>query len=338
MKRIVTFVLIAMVSLFVAGQGQAVELKDISYNTQNAGKVIFSHKQHLAKKNRRGMAAFSCATCHTGGKSKKRYTMEDMYKGESCGACHNGKQAFDAHDCSKCHQVKDVVYQVKETGPTPFSHGKHLAKVKDCSACHDRLYKIGKNRTVSMAEMDKGQSCGACHNNKAAFGTDKCSRCHKSPELSYKTQPVTNATFSHSFHTQLYSCKDCHTGIVKPDMKKNPRASMAQMEKGESCGRCHDGKTAFSVKGDCAKCHAGLKAPQNLTFKNKKGTITGYFSHQFHTAVYQCSDCHTKLYPYGNGKRVTMKEMEKGDSCGACHDSKSAFSIKGDCNKCHKRS
>jgi c(7)-type cytochrome triheme protein len=30
---------------------------------------------------------------------------------------------------------------------------------------------------------------------------------------------------------------------------------MKQMEKGKSCGACHDGKKAFSVKGDCAKCH-----------------------------------------------------------------------------------
>jgi len=30
---------------------------------------------------------------------------------------------------------------------------------------------------------------------------------------------------------------------------------MKAMESGKSCGACHDGKTAFSVKGDCAKCH-----------------------------------------------------------------------------------
>jgi c(7)-type cytochrome triheme protein len=30
---------------------------------------------------------------------------------------------------------------------------------------------------------------------------------------------------------------------------------MKQMEKGKSCGACHDGKKAFSVKGECAKCH-----------------------------------------------------------------------------------
>jgi len=337
MKRTFIFALAGLLGL-VAGHADALELKDISYDTKDAGKVVFSHTRHLAKKNLRGTPAFSCASCHTGGKSKKHYTMEDMYKGQSCGACHNGRQAFDAHECSKCHQVKDVVYQVKETGPTPFSHSAHLKKLQDCSVCHTKLYKTGKNPTVTMAEMEQGKSCGFCHNGKQAFKVDQCSRCHKSPELTYATPPVPKATFSHAFHTQAYSCQDCHPATVKPDKKQNKRVSMAEMEQGKSCGVCHDGKTAFSVKGDCAKCHTGFKLPATKTYTNKLGTVIGHFSHEFHTAVYQCNDCHTKIYPYGNAKSATMKQMENGASCGACHDGKSAFSVKGDCLKCHKRS
>ncbi len=330
------FITTAMFCL-IATSCLAISLKDITYNTKDAGTVVFSHNRHLAKKSAHGTPTFSCASCHTGNKSKKHYTMADMYKGQSCGACHNGKQAFDAHECSKCHQVKEIVYQVKETGPTPFSHKKHLAKIKDCSTCHTKIYKLGKNPTVTMAEMGKGKSCGACHDGKRAFGVNKCAKCHRSPELTYKTPPVPKANFSHAFHTSVYSCKDCHSTVVKPDMSKNKRVSMADMEKGKSCGACHDGKTAFSVAGDCAKCHAGFKVPAKMTFKNNKGTIIGHFSHEFHTAVYKCNDCHTKLYPYGNGKRVTMKQMETGLSCGSCHDGKTAFSVKGDCLKCHKK-
>ena len=335
MNRTLLFIAAGLISLIATHAG-AIELKDISYSTKDAGTVIFSHGKHLAKKSSRGSQAFSCATCHSGNKSKKHYTMAEMYKGQSCGACHNGKQAFDAHECSKCHQVKEIVYQVKETGPTRFSHQKHLTKVKDCSTCHTRLYKTGKNPPVTMAEMEKGKSCGSCHNGKQAFDVNKCSKCHSSPELTYNTPPVTKATFSHAFHTQVYSCKDCHSGVLKPDRKKNKRATMAEMEKGQSCGTCHDGKSAFSVKGDCAKCHTGFKIPGKLTFKGKQGTIIGHFSHEFHTAVYQCSDCHTTLYPYGKGKRTSMKQMEAGASCGACHDGKTAFSATGDCLKCHK--
>jgi c(7)-type cytochrome triheme protein len=42
-------------------------------------------------------------------------------------------------------------------------------------------------------------------------------------------------------------------------MTKGQRSSpkMADMNNGQACGACHDGKTAFSVKeqADCAKCH-----------------------------------------------------------------------------------
>ena len=330
--------LMACILSLIASGTFAIDLKDISYDTKDAGKVIFSHKKHLAKKSPRGNPAFSCATCHTANKSKKRYTMADMYKGQSCGACHNGKQAFDAHECSKCHQVKEIVYQVKETGPTSFSHKSHLAKMKDCSACHTKLYKTGKNPTVTMAEMEKGKSCGACHNNKKAFGVDKCSKCHKSPELTYTTAPVANAKFSHKFHTQVYGCKECHPAKVKPDMKKNKRTTMADMEKGQSCGTCHNGKGAFTVKGDCAKCHTGMKSPGKLVFRNKTGPIKGHFNQEFHNAIYKFSHCHKKLIPYGNGKRTTMTQMENGASCGACHNGKTGFSVKGDCLKCHKSS
>ena len=337
MNRI-TIIAAALMAGLLASPAMALSLKDINYDTKDAGKVVFSHNKHLAKKNQRGTPAFSCATCHEGKKTKKRYTMEEMYKGQSCGACHNGKQAFDAHECSKCHQVKEVVYKVKEAGPTLFSHTAHLKKINDCASCHTKLYKTGKNPTVTMAEMEQGKSCGACHNNKRAFGVDKCSKCHTSPELTYKTAPVSDAVFSHAFHTLAYSCKDCHPAVVKPDMKKNKRVTMAEMEKGQSCGACHDGKIAFSAAGDCAKCHTNMNVPAKKVFKSSKGTIIGHFSHEFHTAAYSCNDCHTKLYPYGSGKRVTMKEMEKGASCGACHDGKSAFSVKGDCLKCHKSS
>lgn len=337
MNRALISVMAGLISL-ITSHGYAIELKEIPFITKDAGTVIFSHNKHLAKKSVRGTAAFSCASCHTNNKSKRHYTMADMYKGQSCGSCHNGKQAFDAHDCSRCHQVREIVYQVKETGPTPFSHAAHLKKVQDCSICHTRLYKTAKNPVVTMAEMEKGASCGACHNGKKAFGVDKCNKCHKSPELSYNTEPVNKAVFSHAFHTQAYGCKDCHPATVKPDRSQNKRTSMSEMEKGRSCGICHNGKDAFSVKGDCAKCHTGFKVPAKLLFKNQTGTIIGHFSHEFHTAVYQCSECHTRLYPYGNGKHTSMKQMEQGRSCGACHDGKTAFSVKGDCLKCHKSS
>jgi c(7)-type cytochrome triheme protein len=64
--------------------------------------------------------------------------------------------------------------------------------------------------------------------------------------------------FSHEKHlAQGGKCTDCHTKIFK--MTKGQRSSfkMADMNNGQACGTCHDGKKAFSVKeaSSCDKCH-----------------------------------------------------------------------------------
>jgi len=59
---------------------------------------------------------------------------------------------------------------------------------------------------------------------------------------------------------------------------------------------------------------AGYKPP-NLTFKNSQGVVVGTFSHDFHLQIYnKCRDCHTRLFPFGNGKRMTMADMYAGKS------------------------
>lgn len=76
----------------------------------------------------------------------------------------------------------------------------------------------------------------------------------------------------------------------------------------------------------------------NVNLKNKGGDVV--FSHDAHVDGMNlaCTDCHDKLYlSKGQHKTVTMKQMQKGKSCGACHNGKKAFSVKGDCAKCHKK-
>ena len=86
--------------------------------------------------------------------------------------------------------------------------------------------------------------------------------------------------------------------------------------------------------GECSKCHVGFK-PGIITFKTEGGEAK--FSHPFHLEMFKCADCHTKIFAFKAGaKHFTMDEMEKGNSCGTCHNGKEAFSVKGDCEKCHK--
>ncbi len=331
-------VLIGLTVPFVAG---AKETKDIRFTFKNADPVIFSHDIHLAQYNN------NCRICHNAIfnlKQRRHYTMAEMEKTKSCGACHTGIKAFSVADdksCTRCHTGKprSITYKAKGATDVVFSHQVHIAKTDGkCHSCHNGKVITGSEKYVTMAQMEKGKTCGACHNGKRAFTVaGNCGNCHKGmkpPEtVSFKVKGVTDAVFSHKFHLEAYSCKDCHTKVFpyKAGARHN---TMADMAKGKSCGTCHNGKDAFSTAGDCAKCHPGFK-PKDIVFKTDAGDAT--FSHDFHLGMFKCADCHTKIFPYATGgKQVPMADMETGKSCGACHNGKDAFSVKGDCGKCHK--
>ncbi len=246
-------IIIPAAILAATASAPAMELKDIQFTTKDAGKVVFSHKSHLQKKTRT-TANFSCKTCHEAGKVKERhYTMAEMEKGKSCGACHDGKKAFALSRCTQCHKVHEITYKVKETGPVAFSHKGHL-RTMQCGSCHSRIFKAGPNPRVTMAQMEKGKSCGACHDGKKAFGIGECTKCHPVREKTYEVKDAGNVLFSHKFHIGMYSCAECHPRNYSPG-KGNATVTMAEMEKGKSCGVCHDGKSAFTVKENCEKCH-----------------------------------------------------------------------------------
>ncbi len=61
-----------------------------------------------------------------------------------------------------------------------------------------------------------------------------------------------NVVFDGTIHSKI-KCNDCHAALFKMKKGANP-ATMKDMEAGKSCGACHNGTKAFSVK-DCAKCH-----------------------------------------------------------------------------------
>jgi c(7)-type cytochrome triheme protein len=68
------------------------------------GPVTFTHASHLAR-------GAKCTDCHPGlfkmQKGGATLTMETMAAGKACGACHNGKKAFEVMDgdkCATCHK------------------------------------------------------------------------------------------------------------------------------------------------------------------------------------------------------------------------------------------
>lgn len=61
--------------------------------------VYFHHESH---------SEFACTLCHPAPfamkKGQTKMVMAEMFKGKTCGFCHNGKMAFHARECARCHK------------------------------------------------------------------------------------------------------------------------------------------------------------------------------------------------------------------------------------------
>lgn len=88
----------------------------------------------------------------------------------------------------------------------------------------------------------------------------------------------------------------------------------------------------------CAGVVVAAVGGGDLVMKNEGGDST--FSHETHVdgAGLKCSECHPKLFiNTRQHKPVTMEMMEQGQSCGACHNDKTAFTVKENCDRCHQQ-
>jgi c(7)-type cytochrome triheme protein len=240
--------------LLIATVATAAWIKDeITLTTKSVGTVTFSHANHFDAVGR------DCPSCHNtifnlDPKKNPDASMADMSKGKSCGACHNGKAAFSVEgDCITCHDGRDV--KINSTvGNVLFSHEVHTG-MYGCKDCHPGTFAARTdNKPVTMSQMNKGKSCGACHNGNDAFTVaENCASCHPTRDISFENDGG-KAVFSHTVHTDMFGCSDCHPGtfIAAPG---NKPATMEQMEKGKSCGACHNGNDAFTVAENCETCH-----------------------------------------------------------------------------------
>ena len=244
--------IIIMPLFFAVNSARALELRSETFMTRNAGKVIFNHDTHM----KRPEMKHDCKTCHNSiFQMKKRvsHSMTEMEGGASCGACHNGTVAFAVRECVRCHKVKEITYRVKTTGTVLFSHNTHLAKYP-CSSCHNEIFNAGPNKRITMAAMEKGKSCGACHEGKTAFSISKCTVCHPTKDRDYPIKGAGTVRFDHKTHLGSYGCKDCHAKLYPLGARKKVH-TMATMNSGKSCGGCHNDSIAFTVRGNCATCH-----------------------------------------------------------------------------------
>ncbi len=104
MKIVLT--LIAVIYLMLpAGVASASGGGNLTFRSENAKPVIFSHDEHVNVK------ALKCSACHNHtfqmAKGSDKMDMKKINKGQFCGRCHNGVHAFDVNDkasCGKCHK------------------------------------------------------------------------------------------------------------------------------------------------------------------------------------------------------------------------------------------
>jgi c(7)-type cytochrome triheme protein len=228
---------------------------DIVFKNKGVGDVTFPHSVHIEMFE-------GCDSCHPdlfkAEQGTNKATMAAMENGESCGACHDGDSAFGvAEDCESCHEggikVDKITIHTEKVGNVVFSHAVHGT---NCDGCHPKLF-VKKNNSnhTNMKVMEQGKSCGACHNGKKAFNvTGDCVKCHAG-DIIFKEEDAGNVTFPHSVHIEMLGgCDACHPDLFKAERGAN-KATMEDMENGESCGACHDGSEAFSVAEDCESCH-----------------------------------------------------------------------------------
>jgi c(7)-type cytochrome triheme protein len=149
--------------------------------------ITFKATAFPSKFNHESHAKLGCKECHPAIFDTKigsqKITMEPIYQGRLCGACHDGKKAFASSDCAKCHEMKgfdkDLAYKVEAVGNAVFSHKFHTAMFS-CNNCHPQIFGMKKTEgKMPMSEMEKGKTCGACHNGKAASALTDCMKCHK---------------------------------------------------------------------------------------------------------------------------------------------------------------
>ena len=167
--------------------------------------------------------------------------------------------------------------------------------------------------------------------------------------------------FSHVSHVdyESYRCTGCHPKLFHI-LNTTRRASHREMNRGASCGACHDGKHAFDVRAteSCASCHAGrssartaagdstsgkspagFKGPRPIAFKrgsDSPGQVT--FKHATHLGKQlTCRSCHPKPFAMKGTAVLANGAMHEPSACGMCHDGKQSFSVEDDtkCDRCH---
>lgn len=102
MQKVICLIVVAL--FLSTGAAFAVSAKKtLEFNKSSMGTVIFDGTVHKEQ-------GIKCKECHNNDMFPKmklgtvEITMDEIYAGNLCGVCHNGKRAFEAKaNCGRCH-------------------------------------------------------------------------------------------------------------------------------------------------------------------------------------------------------------------------------------------
>lgn len=193
--------------------------------------------------------------------------------------------------------------------PVSFSHWSHRLRFT-CRVCHTELGFTMKVNATEISEADNraGKYCGACHNDRIAFGLKNCGRCHNN-DIGYGAEKF-DIFLEKPFPRTPYGdginwVEALRTGMITPRAYLKTKSKDIVFEK-------------------------------TLTIDSGWNMVSAsIFSHRAHIQWLDCSSCHPDLFniKLKSTKSFTMSNILKGDFCGACHLSV-AFPM-NDCKRCH---
>lgn len=211
-------------------------LKSPSENRGDIKPAIFSHWLHRTK--------FTCRVCHFEldflmKANASGITEEANRNGQFCGACHDGKTAFDHSEknCSRCHTGD------RRSGIEKF---RELARTLPKAPFGNRIDWI---RAIRKGLIKPKESILEEDYKPMPF--------KKMLRLEAEWTMVPPAYFSHKRHGSWLDCANCHPDIFNIKKKTTKHFEMIYNLQGKFCGACHL-SVAFPMH-DCKGCHPAIK-------------------------------------------------------------------------------
>ncbi len=201
-----------------------------------------------------------------------------------------------------------------------FSHSAHTRWLT-CNNCHPAIFPLrqAKPTIVTMAKIQAGEYCGACHG-RVAFSTGKdCSRCHKKQ---FSTAPE---WIPPEPRKPIESAKSWGDAAKALPVTEGMTDWVKALSQGVIAPRA----------GIDPKSQDEAVLPLDVELVPAAGEMfKAIFSHKTHTELLSCPNCHTGIFQMAKGAdAITMEKINAGQFCGACHG-KVAFSAAA-CGRCH---